>query len=34
MHVSKETDDYGAEPTRAQVERMLGPVVLEFGTDW
>ena len=34
MRESRESDDYGAEPTRAEVERMAGPVLLEFGTDW
>ena len=24
----------GREPTRDEVERMPGPVVLEFGADW
>ena len=25
---------YGAEPTRDEVDRMPGPVLLEFGADW
>ncbi len=24
----------GQEPTREEVDRLPGPVVLEFGTDW
>jgi hypothetical protein len=28
------TEDEGREPTREEVDRMPGPVVLEFGTDW
>ena len=27
-------DDEEREPTRAEVERMPGPVVLEFGAGW
>src|SRR5271165_6521967 len=29
-----EEADYGPEPTRAEVDSMPGPVVLNFGTDW
>jgi hypothetical protein len=29
-----EADGYGPEPTREEVDRMAGPVLLEFGTDW
>jgi len=25
---------YGPEPTREDVDRLAGPVLLEFGTDW
>ena len=28
------SEGYGPEPSRAEVERMAGPVLLEFGTDW
>jgi len=27
-------DAEGREPTREEVDRMKGPVLLEFGTDW
>jgi hypothetical protein len=27
-------EDGGREPTRDEVDRMRGPVVLEFGTGW
>jgi hypothetical protein len=27
-------EDGDREPTREEVERMPGPVVLEFGTEW
>lgn len=29
-----ETQTVEAQPTRAEVDRMAGPVVLEFGTSW
>jgi thioredoxin 1 len=28
------TGGYGPEPSREEVDRMSGPVLLEFGTDW
>jgi hypothetical protein len=27
-------EDFGSEPTRDEVDRMPGPVLLEFGTGW
>jgi hypothetical protein len=32
--MSAEERDDGREPTREEVDRMPGPVVLEFGTAW
>jgi hypothetical protein len=32
--MSAEEADFGPEPTREEVDRLPGPVVLEFGTDW
>jgi hypothetical protein len=32
--MTPDPNDGGNEPTREEVERMPGPVVLEFGTDW
>jgi hypothetical protein len=32
--MTNEADAYGPEPTREEVDRMQGAVVLDFGTDW
>jgi hypothetical protein len=32
--MSQEPEAGTPEPTRAQVEQMPGPVLLEFGTEW
>jgi hypothetical protein len=34
MEVEPTTGRYGPEPTRAEVDQLPGPVLLEFGTDW
>jgi hypothetical protein len=32
--MTPETDFTGREPTRAEIDQLPGPVLLEFGTDW
>ena len=32
--MSPDNDFDSDEPTRAEVDQMQGPVLLEFGTDW
>lgn len=32
--MAQDTEFTGREPTREEVDRMQGPVLLEFGTEW
>jgi hypothetical protein len=32
--MASESGSYGPEPTREEVDRMHGPVLVDFGTDW
>jgi len=34
MAIHDNNDRYGPEPSRAEIDRTQGPLVLEFGTDW
>ena len=34
MAAEQSADFAGREPTREEVDRLQGPVVLEFGTEW